>query len=385
MRTASSRATLVRIGALFAIWTVYGVLSAWQTHYWYSFTKMPVSWPESLRDEVPYAYLWALCTPLVLWLAGRFRIERNHLVRNLTIHVFVMTVLIALIKTVYDAAVMPPASAFREFTWSRWIRSIEYTFDTGTLIYWVIILVEHSFVYHRRYQQGLVNASGLQVKLAQAQLRALKMQLHPHFLFNTLHTIAALVQEDPDLAERTISRLSELLRLFLTNSTVHEVPLGEELRILDLYLEIERTRFEDRLSVLFDVPAELREAMVPNLILQPLVENSIRHGLGRRSAPGYISVSAEKYGDTLMLRVADNGVGLHGAGAHSGQTGLGLAITRDRLATLYGNRQSLLLLDVPNGGTETRITLPYRLREADERIDDKPGEENAAIQNTDRR
>ncbi len=288
-----------------------------------------------------------------------------------------MTVLIATIKTVYDAAVMSPTSAFHDFTWSRWLRSIEYTFDTGTLIYWIVILVEHSFVYYQRYQQSLVNASNLQAQLAQAQLRALKMQLHPHFLFNTLHTIAALVQEDPDLAERTIARLSELLRMFLANSTIHEVPLGEELRILDLYLEIERTRFEDRLSVHFDVPAELREAMVPNLILQPLVENSIRHGLGKKAAPGWIAVAAESYGDTLVLRIVDNGVGL-GDARRSGQTGLGLAITRDRLESLYGERQSLALRDVLTGGTEARITLPFRKHES---IEMQPGKdrENAVV------
>jgi len=258
---------------------------------------------------------------------------------------------------------MPPTSAFREFTWARWFRSIEYTFDTGTLLYWVIILVEHSFVYYRRYQQGLVNASHLQTQLVQAQLRALKMQLHPHFLFNTLHTITALVHEDPDLAERTIARLSELLRLFLANSTIHEVPLSEELRILDLYLEIERTRFEDRLSVLFDVPPELHDAMVPNLVLQPLVENSIRHGVGKRSAPGWISISAEKYGETLLLRVADNGVGLaNGANCakNPAQTGMGLAITRGRLESLYGGHQSLILRDVQTGGAEARVTMPFR-------------------------
>src|SRR6185312_14190405 len=175
------------------------------------------------------------------------------------------------------------------------LRSIEQNFDTGTLLYSVIILVEHAIVYYRRYQQGLVNAANLQTQLVQSQLQALKMQLHPHFLFNTLHSITALVHEDPDMAERTIARLSELLRLFLANSTIHEVPLSEEIRILDLYLEIERARFEDRLRVVYDVPPSLRDAMVPNLVLQPLVENSIRHGVGRRSEPGWINIGAERY------------------------------------------------------------------------------------------
>jgi two-component system, LytTR family, sensor kinase len=382
MRPPVSRVNLIKAGGLFAIWTSYGTLSAWQTHYWYSFTKTPMSWAESLRFEVSYAWLWAVCTPLILWLARRFRIERNHWARHLAIHVGVMTLLIAIVKTVFDAVTMPPTSAFHDFTWARWLRSIEYTFDTGTLLYWIIILVEHSLVYYRRYQQGLVNASHLQTQLVQAQLRALKMQLHPHFLFNTLHTITALVHEDPDLAERTIARLSELLRLFLANSTVHEVPLREELRILDLYLEIERTRFEDRLSVHFDVPPELRDAMVPNLVLQPLVENAIRHGVGRRSAPGWISVSAEKYGETLVLRVADNGGGLqHGAGGakHPVQTGMGLAITRGRLESLYGEHQSLVLRDVATGGAEARITMPFRSH-----VEVSENGENAALQSINR-
>ena len=360
MRPTVSRTTLIKAGALFAIWTTYGALSAWQSHYWYAFTKTPMSWPDSLRFELTYAYLWAVCTPLILWLAKRFRIERQNWIRHLVIHVIAMTAVVAMITTVFDAVTGPSWSAFHDFTWPKLFRSIERNFDTGTLLYSVIILVEHSFVYYRRYQQGLVNASHLQTQLVQAQLRALKMQLHPHFLFNTLHTITALVHEDPELAERTIARLSELLRLFLANSTIHEVPLSEELRILDLYLEIERTRFEDRLSVHFDVPQELRDAMVPNLVLQPLVENSIRHGIGKRSAPGWISIAAERYGETLVLRVTDNGAGLRKEERPSGQTGMGLAITRGRLESLYAQRQSFVLRDIQTGGAEARITLPFR-------------------------
>ncbi|HXE62796.1 MAG TPA: histidine kinase [Bryobacteraceae bacterium] len=385
MRQTASRAMVIKAGALFAVWTAYGLFSAWQTHYWYSFTKEPMSWLDSLRFEVSFAWLWLLLTPLILWLARRFRIERNHWTRNLLVHFVALTLINAFTKTLFDAVMAPPNSAFRDFTWPKLLRSIEQNFDTGTLLYSVIILVEHAIVYYRRYQQGLVNAANLQTQLVQAQLRALKMQLHPHFLFNTLHTISALVQEDPDLAERTIARLSELLRLFLANSTIHEVPLSEELRILDLYLEIERTRFESRLSVHFDVPPELRDAMVPNLVLQPLVENSIRHGVGRRSAPGWIAVAAERYGETLVLRVSDNGVGLKEAGAQS--TGMGLAITRGRLESLYGEKQSLVLRDVQTGGAEVRITLPFRKHVETVAIppNGKPREgENAALQGTDR-
>lgn len=360
MRLKLTRANMTRAGLLFAVWTVYGFLSAWQTHYWYSFSKTPMSWAESLRFEMGYGYLWCLCSPFILWLANRFRIDRDHLAGHLALHLAAATGFIAISKTAFDALFSPPNSAFTHFTWSALFRSIESTADTGALLYFVIILIEHASVYYKRYRDGMVDASRLQTQLAKAQLQALKMQLHPHFLFNTLHTITALVHEDPDLAERTISRLSELLRLFLATSMIHEVPLAEELRILGLYIDIERTRFEDRLRVQEDVPLELLDAMVPNLVLQPLVENSIRHGLARRAEPGRISISAEKSGDTLVLRVADNGTGLQPDALKKQPAGMGLAITRNRLKTLYGTSQSLSLRNLETGGVEARITIPFR-------------------------
>jgi two-component system LytT family sensor kinase len=187
------------------------------------------------------------------------------------------------------------------------------------------------------------------------------------------------VHEDPDAAERTITRLGELLRLFLANSTIHEVPLREELRILDLYLEIERARFEERLRVHYDVPPELREATVPNLVLQPLVENAIRHGVGKNAGPGWVSIAAEAYGDTLVLRITDNGAGFQEDSPKPAHHGMGLSITRGRLESLYGPQQSLVLRNLPSGGVEARITMPLRIQA--ERIED---EDHVELQSTDR-
>ncbi|HTA41516.1 MAG TPA: histidine kinase [Bryobacteraceae bacterium] len=360
MRLRPPRAKLAKAGLLFAVWTVYGLLCAWQNHYFYSFSRMPMSWADALRLEMGYGYIWGACSPLILWLARHFRIDRDHLARHLAIHIGAMTVFIVATQIAFDALLRPPDSAFIHFNWPALIRSIESTADTGALIYWVIILFEHASVYYGRYQRGLVDSSRLQTQLAKAQLQALKMQLHPHFLFNTLHTITALVHEDPDLAEKTITRLSELLRLFLATSMIHEVPLSEELRILGLYIDIEQTRFEDRLRVHEDVPSGLRDAMVPNLVLQPIVENSIRHGLCKRARPGRISVSAERLDDTLVLRVVDNGTGLQLNAAKGHQPGMGLAITRNRLKTLYGDSQSLELRNIESGGVEALITIPFR-------------------------
>jgi len=370
---------LIKTGILFAAWTAYGLLCAWQSHYWFAFTKTPMSWGESLRYEMTYAYAWGACTPLILWVAERFRLERGRWQRTLPIHLAAMVLIVSVTRVAYDAIARPVNTPFHAFTWEKLFRSIESTFDTGALLYAVVLLVEHAIVYYQRYQSGLIKASQLQTQLIQAQLQALKMQLHPHFLFNTLHTITALMHEDPETAERTIARLGELLRLFLANSTIHEVPLGEELRVLDLYLEIERARFEERLQIRYDVPDTLCDATVPSLVLQPLVENAIRHGIGKSAAPGWISITAEQFEGTLVLRVADNGEGLKDHPASAGHRGMGLAITRGRLQSLYGPQQSLVLRNLPAGGVEARITLPLRMGAATNREED-----HAELQSTDR-
>ena len=385
MGVSISRTRLAKATLLFAIWTVYGLLSAWQSHYWYSFGRNPLSWADCLRYEMTYAWIWGACSPAILWLSNRFRIERDHRARHLLVHAGFTIVFVALTKTLYELLASRPDSAFVHFTWVKLFRSIEATSDTGVFLYWMIVLVEHSFVYYKRYQNGLLNAARLQTELARAQLQALKMQLHPHFLFNTLHTVTALVHEDPERAERTIARLSELLRLFLATSTIHEVSLREELHILDLYVDIEKTRFEDRLRVHRDVPAELGDAMVPNLVLQPLVENSIRHGVGRKSGAGWISIAAERYGETLVLSVCDNGEGLNPDAAARPESGKGLAITRGRLESLYGTNQSLVLRNLPAGGAEVRITMPFRKQNVGDPRARETGEgENAELQSTHR-
>jgi sensor histidine kinase YesM len=310
-----------------------------------------MSWADSLRFECTYAWLWAAWTPLILRAARRSS--------KLFLHLPIMILVVSLNRIVFDYITHPPHSMFQDFSWGKAFRSIESNLDTGVLLYAVVVLVEQALVLHARHRSEILKASALQTKLVEAQLQALKMQLHPHFLFNTLHSITALIHEDPDTAELMIARLGELLRLFLATTAVHEVPLSEELRILGLYLEIESARFEQRLQVRYDVPDCLRDATVPSLVLQPLVENSIRHGTGRRSEPGWISIAAERDGDRLVLCVTDNGEGLKEE--PKGHQGAGLAITRGRLATLYGPKQSLLLRNVGEGGVEARITLPFRI------------------------
>jgi two-component system LytT family sensor kinase len=204
-------------------------------------------------------------------------------------------------------------------------------------------------------------AAQLETQLAQAQLEALKMQLHPHFLFNTLNAVAALQLEDPETARRMLVRLSDFLRATLENAGVHEVSLSREVDFVSRYLEIERVRFPKKLAVEIEIDPGARDALVPNLILQPIVENAIRHGIAAKACAGRVQIQAGRRNGSLQLRVRDTGPGLNGApqpvgGGHSGR---GLAITRARLERMYGAAACLSLRNAPGGGLEVEIEIPF--------------------------
>ena len=198
----------------------------------------------------------------------------------------------------------------------------------------------------------------LEARLARAQLQSLRLQLHPHFLFNTLNTINALIGTDRRAAERVISGLSELLRMSLSSASEQEVTLARELELLAHYIEIQQIRFQDRLKVRFQIDPDARSALVPNLVLQPLVENAIRHGIAPRAAPGHVTVSARRRGERLELSVVDDGVGE--AASHDHRDGVGLGNTRARLLSLYGSDQHFEAGSPPSGGFAVAIEIPYR-------------------------
>ncbi|HUF29696.1 MAG TPA: histidine kinase [Gemmatimonadaceae bacterium] len=199
----------------------------------------------------------------------------------------------------------------------------------------------------------------LEVRLAQAQLQTLKLQLHPHFLFNALNTVTALLRTDPDAAERTLSALSETLRFSLRHAGAHEVALSRELEFLHHYVGIQRIRFQQRLSVVFTVASDTRQALVPSLILQPLVENSIRHGIEPRACGGRVEIGAERVNGRLRLTVRDDGVGLRENASRSGH-GIGLSNTQERLERMYGESHTFELRAGDTGGVEVSIEIPYR-------------------------
>jgi two-component system, LytTR family, sensor kinase len=312
-------------------------------------------------------------TPLILWLGKHFPVEKHSWKKHLPLHIVACTTLAA----IHSAVVVISTSIFRPydemmkgrpFAESFWDR-LASEFHLELIVYGMILGVGYAFSYYRRYRERELRASQLESQLAQAQLQALKMQLHPHFLFNTLNGIAGLVRDQKNKAAVSmIAGLSDLLRHTLENAGKQEVPLREELEFLELYLDIQQMRFPDRLNVQMKIATEALDAQVPNLILQPLVENAIRHGVALRTSAGTVGVSARPDDGFLEMTVYDDGPGLNrqlsatergGASA----SGIGLSNTRARLEQLYGERYRFDVHDRDEGGVEAVIMIPLRLAE----------------------
>jgi len=347
--------------AIFASWSLFAAFMALEEHYTAQVMGKPMTWGYTFRAEFTYAYLWALLTPCVLWLAKRFPVDQRNWYRAAPLHAAACVLIVAVQKSAYVLLVPPYSTQWRVHDLSSWLRSVMVSLDYGVLLYGIVLLIHYAVEYYARYQEGRIRASQLEARLAQAQLQALKMQLHPHFLFNTLHSISSLVQENPEAAEAMIARLSELLRLSLENTGAQEVPLSTELEFVERYLEIEQIRFCDRLQVRFDIDPQTLDAEVPNLILQPLVENAIRHGI-LPDCTGLIEIRSRLDGGKLLLQVIDNGPGLscEKPSSQSG-SGVGLSNTRARLTAAYGKEHDFILRAASNGGVEAAILIPPRV------------------------
>jgi two-component system LytT family sensor kinase len=349
-------------------WTLVGLIYFAQNVTRRFYYDDPHPW-QDLRYWLANIYLSALFTPLVVWAGRRWPLEAPW-ARVLALH-FVLGLLWATSKLSLEAVfhlgwyevwpVEPRIPVGREFT-----LVFMFGFHTSMVAYWVVLSIQAAIRNHHRFQErsqavlrSELRASQLETQVAQARLGALKAQLQPHFLFNTLNAIVVLVrQQKGRQAEETLARFSDLLRAVLADMEAQEVPLARELEYLRLYLSIEQLRFSDRLRVDIDVDADLLEAAVPHMGLQPIVENAIRHGVSRRATPGVIAIRAARLGDSLQVTVQDDGPGFASAGV-SGGLGLGLANTRARLRQLYGDAAELRTETRPQGGAEVTMVLPY--------------------------
>jgi sensor histidine kinase YesM len=354
--------------AIFFIWTVIGFYFTCQYYYSRLLSERPIAWREAASQQFIYPYLWAFGTFAVLWLAARFPVEGARRLRNLLLHALFATLFVIGISGTFHIINhflnSPPGgkpySPMVTLTWIVFNSSENYG------IYALILLFAQAIRYYKRYREGELRASQLETQLSRAELQALKMQLQPHFLFNTLHSISALIHKDADAADRMIARLGDFLRLTLENSGAQEVTLQRELEFLKCYLEIERIRFQDRLTTRMDIDAASLDLRVPNLILQPIVENALRHGIAPRATPGRIEISAKRNNGTLRIEVQDDGPGLPKGAGGNGQNwkGVGLSNTRARLAQLYGAAHRFELVNAPEGGLIVVIEIPSRKQAA---------------------
>jgi sensor histidine kinase YesM len=347
-------------GLIVAFWAVVVLLSVGQSVL--GDASAEVHWGRTAAELVEYS-LWALCTPLVFWFAETCPVvaptdtERATMLRNGALHTAMALTAAIAVDLTEDAV-----SAGLGGRSAGLVQALSRFWFTDELAVYLVILMAgfaRSYYFQQKARQEEARrleaqTEALEAQLTEARLVALRMQLNPHFLFNTLHAISTLVDRDPGGVRRMIARLSELLRHVLDEEAPQEVPLSEELAFLDDYFEIQSIRFQGRLDTAVDVPPSLSDAQVPNLILQPLVENAIRHGASQVRGVGRIAVRARRDEEALVLWVTDNGPGLPAAP----EDGLGLRNVRARLSELYGDRQSLTL-EALDDGTRAVLRIPY--------------------------
>jgi signal transduction histidine kinase len=360
--TSSWKVWLVSYG----VWTFIALMSGFSMYrFQVLFWKPPASFWDELKIPLINNLIFAAFTPIMLQVSLRYPIERaNWRLRSLqySAGAIVFAAAHALVRMlVYPVVDTMTKQAF-PIGWSLFGRLFLYGLpDMCFYVYLPVIAIAHAFWYYREFSDRELRASQLETRLAQAQLRALKSQLQPHFLFNTLHSISTLMLTNVRAADTMLVRLSDLLRMSLENNTVQETTLNREMQFVNGYLEIEKMRFGDRLQVHCDVEPDTLDARVPHLLLQPLVENAIRHGASRRAQGGEVWISSFRRGDELHLEVGDNGPGFSPNPEWNAKHGLGLNATRERLRVFYGERQRLDIHSAPDRGTIVSVQIPFNL------------------------
>jgi two-component system, LytTR family, sensor kinase len=363
-----SQHTAILYAGWFAMWTLFGLVLFGQDLALSQRASAAEDWRPLLLCWLTQAYAWALLSVVVRWLSRRLPIAGRRVWRGLAGHL-PLSVLLALASV----GLVDAVGLLLRIPWyqpdfrSVFMASLPIRLPLNMFTYWLLLGFWEVSRGHEKYRlqkqralQSELQLSDLKTQLATAQLAALKNQLQPHFLFNSLNSIMALVRRQESApAELMLERLGHLLRCMLRDSDAQEVTLGDELELIQLYLSIEQVRFQDRLQVEIDVRPELLRSRVPNMCLQPLVENAIRHGISKNSAAGKLLIRSARSGDSLKIEVHDTG-SQGGAPSHRRSLGIGISNTRARLHSLYGDEGRVAVESCAGGGTLATVVIPFR-------------------------
>lgn len=348
----------------YGVWIFIALMSGFSMYRFnLLFWKPPASFWEELKIPLINDLIFATLTPIVLQISLRYPIESSNWRWRSPLYcggAIVFASAHALVRMlVYPVNDYMTGHVF-PMGWSLFQRLILYNFpDDCFAVYLPVVAIAHVLWYYHEFRDRELQTSQLEMRLAQAQLKALKSQFQPHFLFNALHSISTLMFTNVQVADTMLVRLSDLLRMSLENNTVQETTLNREMQFVSGYLEIEKMRFGDRLQIHCDVHPETLDAHVPHLLLQPLVENAIRHGASRRAEGGEVWITATRRNDELHVEVGDNGPGFTLDHEWTAKHGLGLNATRERLRVLYGDRQRLDIDSTSGRGTTVSMKIPF--------------------------
>jgi hypothetical protein len=353
--------------AIVAVWALLGVIYAGPTYIEMRAENMGHSAWRVFAWGILRWGAWAPLTPAMIWLARRFSLIDGAWKKNLLVHLlgFIFLSMVHSAAATWIMLSLDPFDSLRESPttfWAQFLGRVLGSFGPDLLVYGAVIGICYALDYYRKYRERELLATRLESQLAQAQLDSLRMQLHPHFLFNTLNGIVGLVRDNKNQAAVSmLVGLSDLLRHTLDHSSRQEVELREELSFIKLYLSIQEMRFSDRLRIEFDIDPATAKALVPNLILQPLTENALRHGIARTASSGVVGITSAVEDGHLRLMVYDNGGGLPDDWQMKGSTGIGLANTAARLQQLYDDNHQFDIRNRDEGGVEVLIMMPLRI------------------------
>lgn len=349
--------------AIWAVWTLVGLFLTSQLALQSQLSQNPISFWRVLSWQLFSGYVWFALSPLILWLSDRYAFVNGRWKTSIPVHI-IASFSIAFVQLAIDAFVLPQLGYLRQFQTASFFETYKVfllvNLHFSIAIYWAVLAIHQAIKYYRKYRERELQTSKLEARLAQSRLQVLKMQLHPHFLFNTLNAISELIHRDPESADRMITDLSDLLRLSFENLEVQEISLKQELEFLEKYLEIEQMRFHDRLKVEIQVAPDTLDASVPNMILQPLVENAIKHGIAPRSEGGRIDIVASRNNGNLRISVSDDGLGVPFGDLENLPEGVGLSNTRRRLKHLYGDKHLFGLAKAEKSGLKVNLTIPFK-------------------------